>query len=383
MYTYTSARNLFGTFTNNSIAANLTLGDTFINQFTLELVHKFPSLFGEQTFILQTYPAQQFYTLPLQLRKITTVQINVGNTGGTTTTGAGFNWPVKECTTLQYWNQLNLTNNISSDIPQYYFYYNGQLGIYPKPAAGYNPITIKGQIEVTNSAQADYTTGTITSVPYVLTLTGSLAIGALSATLSGVFTLPTGTYQMIFSSGENKLVTLTNGSTAVTWLSALKVATTSAVTIRTANGGDIVTGNATSWTTAMQGFVFQITQPTGDAFWYKIDTVYNTTTLSLLTYYNGTAITAGSATYIIGQTSIIPPASQLIPIYRAANIYYTIISKDESRAGAYKALADTLEATMKADFGNKSNDPTVQDDFGQNIINPNLTINTTSSHLGD
>lgn len=376
--THTGERNLFGTLTNNTSSTNLTLGDTLISQFTLELIHKMPFLVGEQTFTLQTYPSQQYYTLPTQLRKIDTVQINVGNTGGTVTTGSGFNWSVKEVPTLQRWNEINLVTTINSDIPQYYFYYNGQLGIYPKPATGYNPITVKGQVEITNDSVADYTTGTIVSVPYTTTLTGALAVGALSATLSGAWTLTTGTYQMIFSSGENRLVTLTNGSTAVTWLAALTAITTSAITIRTAGGGDIVTGSGTSWTTAMQGRVFQTT----DQFFYKIDTVYSTTVMSLLTPYNGLAISAGSATYLIGQSSIIPPAYQYIPLYRAAAVYYTVVSKDESRAKSYQTLADGLEAVMRTDLGNKSTDPTCED-FDKPVINPNLTVNITSSHIGD
>lgn len=380
MFTYTGGRNLFGTLTNNKTADNLTLGDTFINQFSLELIHKFPFLFGEQTFVLQTYPSQQFYTLPLQLRKLGTVQINVGNTGGTATTGSGFNWPVKECPTMQFWNDLNLTNNITSDIPQYFIYFNGQLGIYPRPATGYNPITIKGQIEINGGAVADYTTGTIVTVPYPLTLTGALAIGDLSATLNGAFALTTGTYQMIFSSGENKLVSLTNGSTAVTWLSALTKVTTTAVTLRTANGGDIITSGGTTLIASMQGYSFQINQPTGDGFWYKIDTVYDTTHFSIMGSYAGNSITAGSSTFIIGQTSVIPPAYQLIPIYRAANIYFTIISKDDSRAKAYVDLANGLEATMKADLGSKDTDPTLED-TDKPVLNPNLAINTTGSSI--
>lgn len=378
--TYTQGRNFFGQLSNNSSTANLTFGDILIGQFTLELVHKYNFIFGEQTFsTLETYPSQQFYTLNIPLRKINTVVINVGNTGGTSTTGTGFNWPVMECPTMEYWNQLNLTNNITSDIPQYYIYYNGQLGIYPKPATGYNPITIRGEIDVTNTSVADVTETKTLTIPYALTLTGSLASGATSATLTASWTLTTGTYQMIFSSGDNKLVTLTNGSAAVTWSSELTATATTAVTVRSSGGGDILTGASNTAYTGKSGYVFQITQPTGDGYYYTVDTVYNANQFSIKGAYQGATISAVSVSNTIGQSSVLPSVGQMIPIYRALEVYYTTVSKDKERAETYKGLADLAESTLRIDQGNKDTDPTVQDDFGRQIINPNLTINTTGS----
>lgn len=382
VFTFTGQQTLFTTLTNNTSAANVTFANTFINQYTLELVHKFPALFSEQTFFLQTYPNQQFYTLPLQLRKVNTVVINVGNTGSgvpTTVTGAGFNWPVKECPTREYWNELNMTNNITSDIPLYYFVYNGQIGIYPKPAAGYNPITIQGQAEVTSISQPDVTTTTIVAVPYTQTLTAPPAAGALAATLTGTWALPTNTYQMIFSDGENILVTLTNGSAAVTWSEALASTVTTAVSIRTSAGGDIITGATTAFTAQQVGYSINIAQPSGDGFWYTIGTYYNSTTIALTTSYGGAAIVAGAVACVIGQASIIPSSYQFIPVYRAVERYYKTIVKDKTLAEQYGEDADKLFAQMEVDYGNKDTDPSIQDDFGTPIINPNLAINTTQS----
>lgn len=456
-YTFTRQTALFEKFTNNTSSQNDDFGNTFINQYTLELVHKFPALFSEQTFLLQTFPGQQFYTVPLKVRKINTVVINVGNVQGTTTTGAGFNWPVKECPTMEYWNEINMVNNITSDIPLYYFFYNGQLGIYPKPAAGYNPITIRAQVEITGVTQPDYTTGTIVTVPYTGALTASPILGATTATLSASWTLPTGTYQILFSDGENILasmtnsstavalqhqiigtpnyplaltaapatgattatltsaftltsgtyqmtfsdgeiinVTLTNSSTAVTFQSAVAgtpnsvvtinnasggniVNITTAISFRTAQGGDIVTGSGTTWTSNMVGYLFQVDQPSGDAFPYVINQVYSTTILALNTQYTGAAITSGSATYTIGQISIIPTAYQLYPVYRSTERYYSIELKDPELKKEFGEDADKLFAQLMSDMGNKDTDPTVQDDFGTPIINPNLAINLTQS----
>lgn len=463
--TFTGQTSLYETFTNNTSSTNADFGDTFINQFTIELVHRFPALFSEQTFALQTFPNQRYYNLPSQLRKINTVVINVGNVEGTTTTGAGFNWPVKECPSQEFWNDINMVNNITSDIPLWYWVQpvGGilQLGIYPMPAAGYNPITIRGQSEITSISQADYTTGTIVSVPYAQTLTAVPALAATTATLTGSWALPTGTYQILFSDSEIILASMTHGSTAVSLQhqivgtpnyplaltsapitgattatltttfsltsgtyqmtfsdgevisctltngsAAVTLATsitgspnsvvtinnssggnvvniTTAVTFRTAQGGDIVTGSGTSWNTSMVGYMFRIPYSSaingGDNFPYTINQVYSTTILALNTSYGGTAISAGSSTYTIGQISIIPTAYQLIPVYKSTELYYTVISKDKDRADTYRIMGDELFKQLKSEQGNKDTDPTVQDDFGSPMINPNLAINLTQS----
>jgi hypothetical protein len=368
--------------TNNTSAANLAFGQTFMNQYTLELVHKYPSIFSNDTMYLQTYPNQQWYTLPNYLRKINTIVINVGNAGSavpTTVSGAGFNWPVRECASMDEFNRLNMTNNITSDIPLYYIYYNGQLGIYPKPAGGYNPITIRGQVEVTSTSQSDTVSTQIVTIPYTQTLVATPSMGDKSAMLSAAWTLPTNTYQMQFSDGETILVTLTLGSIAVTWSEALAAASSTSVSVRTAGGGDIVTGLGTAFTPAMVGQVISITQPTGDGHWYIIGTYYNVDTVALTQTYGGGAITGGTASCIIGQANILPPAYQLIPLYRACEIYYTIKAENEKLQAKYKSLADDLAAQMEDDYGNTSLDPTINDRFDIPLVNPNLFVNITGS----
>lgn len=62
-----------------------------------------------------------------------------------------------------------------------------------------------------------------------ITFTGALAIGATSATLSSAWTFPSCQQYVNFSSGEQRFVTFTLNSTAVTWTVALTAtATTSA-----------------------------------------------------------------------------------------------------------------------------------------------------------
>lgn len=383
MYTYTGSLNLAKSLTNNS---NTTSFDsffaTFLQQYDNETVHRIPSIYTERTnsTSIVTYPSQQFYELPQNVRKIITLSVLVNNNSGVIPAVAGFNWQPEECPSMERWTTLNMNQNIQSDIPQYYFFYNGQVGLYPKPAVGYNQMTVQFQEDSKNFSQPDYTTGTIVSVPYILTLTATPAIGAVSAVLTGNWTLPTGTYEMVFNTGEKRLANLTNGTTSVTWTFGLLSAKTTSVTVNTSNGGSIVTGSGTTWTTAMQGWFLQIAPITGDGIWYKVDTVYSSTMLSLRKGYQGIALAASSATYAVGETSQIPEAYQVIPIYRSVSQYYSTISVDLARAADYKAKADESFAQMMIDFGNKSTDPTVHDDFGKSLINPNLSVNVTGSN---
>lgn len=64
-----------------------------------------------------------------------------------------------------------------------------------------------------------------------LTLTGSLAIGATSATLNSAWTYQTVQAQVTFSGGEYRAVQFTNGSTAITWTGALTETATTAIAV--------------------------------------------------------------------------------------------------------------------------------------------------------
>ena len=64
------------------------------------------------------------------------------------------------------------------------------------------------------------------------TWTVGLAAGATAGTLATAWTHPTGTYTAIFSDGETRAATYTNGSTAVTWTTGLTGAVTTAAIVQ-------------------------------------------------------------------------------------------------------------------------------------------------------
>jgi hypothetical protein len=133
-------------------------------------------------------------------------------------------------------------------------------------------------------------------------------------------------------------------------------------TVNTAtNGSTAISGSSTAWTSKMNGMWLTISDSlsanTGDGFWYQIDSVSDANHLTLTTKYNGQSISSGSASYIIGQTSIIPEEFQILPIYRAAQIYYTSIQPETARAQLYEKLYNDGMKKMFDDLGSKSSSP--------------------------
>lgn len=97
-----------------------------------------------------------------------------------------------------------------------------------------------------------------------------------------------------------------------------------------------ITGSGTSWTSQMAGRWLRITDTstanTGDGEWYEILSVTSSTVLELRSPYLGTAISAGSAAYTIGQSSIIPEDFQMISVHYALNQYFAYVQPEKERA---------------------------------------------------
>ncbi len=101
---------------------------------------------------------------------------------------------------------------------------------------------------------------------------------------------------------------------------------TTGTIVSIANGGTALVGSGTTWTADMVGRYIQITETTaangGDGFWYQIGAYVSSTALTLLKPYEGTSISAGSATYTLGQASVIPEAYDIAVVYRSAALYW-------------------------------------------------------------
>jgi len=263
---------------------------------------------------------QNYMYIPNDMRKITAVRVVIGSG-----TSATVYLPVELCD-IQRW-QLVLAYRLGSNQYPYFAYQQGQKLLFaPTPSVDDTSVIMTGRRNIRDVNIADYTTGTITSVPYTTTFTGAVASGATSATLSGAWGLTTGSYLVKFSNSETRLVTLTASATTATWTNALTSAATSAITVSHEGGGSIVTASGTTFTADMVGRYMRITETTaaggGDGYWYEIGTYYSATIVALTKPYEGTALAAASAAYTVGQITYEPEAYQMAPIYRAVAQYW-------------------------------------------------------------
>jgi len=225
-------------------------------------------------------------------------------------TVGSYRYSPREITDRTEWDRLNAVS-VSSDIATYYFVYDGSIELYPTPSTSANVVTFNARRIGKDLSRADYTTGTITTVA-----------------TSGVITT--------------------------------------------------VTGSGTAWTAAMIGRYIRIdgtdAANTGDSFWYEIATVPTSTTLTLVRTYGGTAITAGSATYTIGELSLLPEPHDTLPVYEALQVYYTSVDPNQNKAVLYGKMASDGYTQMIKDHGSKVNVVVDDGTGGFPIINPNLSL---------
>jgi hypothetical protein len=362
MISFTAYQTRFGQLTKNSTAANLALGSNLVADSLRYLTGQF--YFNERSYTAVTVAGQQFYPLPPQVKRLIDLTVTIGS----------IVWVPKHAPNREYWDSLNVIPFLQ-DYPSWYFVYNGnQVGIWPTPATTGNLITMNYQIRLRDLSQADYTTGTVTT-PYTTTFTGSVSKGATSATLSGSWALPSGTYLINFSDNEYYIGTFTNGSTAVTWTTALTANVTSAIKIQSATGGEIIIGSGTTFIADMANRWIQITAPTGDNQWYQIGNYYSATAISLLNPYTGTAVSGGSFT--IGEMPILSEDYQDLALYRALWIYFTSIVPDRSRSQLYKDLYDVGFEKLNNEYGQKVTSPVLVDQDAP-VYNPNLFVRSVS-----
>jgi hypothetical protein len=122
-----------------------------------------------------------------------------------------------------------------------------------------------------------------------------------------------------------------------------------------ANGGTAIVGSGTTWTADMVGRYIKITNTTaangGDGFWYEIGSYTSATSIGLVKPYEGTTITAGTASYVIGQCSVIPEAYDVSVVYRSAALYWQN-QNDLVRSKTYWTLYDGgKEAGYTSEYG--------------------------------
>lgn len=145
-----------------------------------------------------------------------------------------------------------------------------------------------------------------------------------------------------------------------------------------ANGATAVTGSGTSWTERMGGrwirMTYSDTANTGDGQWYEISSVSSTTALALVRAYGGTSISAGSASYTIGQMPILPEEYHDTPVFKAAATYW-YKEGDATRADKLMEKYKIDLAALTSQRPGPVTDLVLDDgESDEGIINPNLTV---------
>lgn len=301
MLSYTGSRNLYGSYTQDTSSANLTHGDTLINLAIREILGKSEWDFMEKTTTMNTVASQQFYELPADYDTlINGPYVIVGNN----------RYKPKECPSRDFWDHLNMQENWSSDYPEWYFVFGGQLGLFPTPNTSIsNGLVIPYKRGFSDLSIADYTTGTVDIITN----------GDETVTGSGT----TWTSPMV-----GRFLRITPSNTAAS---------------------------------------------SGDGLWYEIESRTSATVLELKKPYLGTSLTTGAAAaYTIGQMSPLPETYHELPILKAAEKYWG--PKSDQRAKDFKQQYMELLQQMIDDHSSKTNSPVIDDGSGVNIINPNLTI---------
>lgn len=248
----------------------------------------------------------QYYNIPADCSKIKNSTINVGQ----------LKYQPVFIESRQEWDTVNFLP-YTSDIPNYCFIYQGQLGIFPIPSTTGNIITFNYKCRVPDFSFVDYSTGTISG--------------------------------------------MTAGSTSVT----------GTTTSWNTTGKFPLNVNISYF-----NLFLRVDPPYGDGMWYPISQFNSDTSLTLaIPVVNAPGITAAS-TYTIGQMPILQEDFHDMIIYGALKVYYSSTVKDPERFEEYKGLfAERMELLKEYD-GTKQVNVDLEDT--PNVINPNLFI--YSSH---
>lgn len=280
MKTFNTLSNLYVSLSQNSSAENVSLGREMINDTHRYLLQKYFN--NENSYSTTTVSNQGGYVLPPNYSKMKDVTIQIGSNG--------LKYTPVEILTRREWDQINMLP-YTSDIPYFYFIYNGIVNIFPIPSSTGNVITFNYKIRVPDLAVNDYTTGT---------------------------------------------VNLTNGSVTVEGV------TTAWITNFLPGAGSVI--NESLW--------IKFDYPKGDGNWYQISSIDAEDSLTLVAPYQGQD--ASLVSYTIGQVPLVIEDFQDLLTYRPLTIYFSSVVPDASRASEFKAIYNDGIARLDDYSGSKS-----------------------------
>lgn len=246
----------------------------------------------------------QDYSIPANVSKLTNDTISIGQ----------LKYQPVPIMTRQEWDLVNFLP-YTSDIPNYYFIYNGKLSIFPIPSTTGNTIQFNYKTRVADMTFTDYSTGNIAS--------GGAVVG--SVTITGLLT-----------------------SWGTTGKYPLNV--------------DISSYNL---------YLF-INPPFGDGYPYPILRFNSDTSLTLaLPIVNAPNITA-LTTYTIGQLPLLSEDFQDMLYQGALKVYFSSIVQDSNKFKEFETLYAERLVMLEDYAGTKSINVDLGDSPQQ--VNPNLFL---------
>lgn len=237
-------------------------------------------LTGAVTSAISTYGFQA-YNIPANISKIKNDTINVGQ----------LRFVPAPIQTRGEWDLINFLP-YNSDIPNYYFIYNGQLLIWPIPSTTGNIITFNYKARVPDLNIADYSTGTLSGI-----VAGSTSITGVGTTWSSVAPLNTD-------------------------LSYLNIQ-------------------------------IRITPPSGDGIWYPVSMFTSDTTL-VLGVPIVIAPSATATAYTIGQLPLLSEDFHDMLVYGAMMTYNSSVKKDAEQFKLFEVMYKERLALLEDYAGTKS-----------------------------
>lgn len=202
MKSYTTLRNLYGVDTKNASSVNLSYGDQMMNDFHRRLLAKADWPFLHKLRTASTVANTTFVALPYDVDQVESIFVTVGTTRHTP----------RPAPSRKFWDELHYSVQ-TSDIPQWWFVFNGELGLWPRPATSSNVISINAKIRVIDLNTADITSTTITTLANA---SAALTVsGGLTTQMAGWWIRPT--YSTTANTGDGlwyEIGSVTNATTA-------------------------------------------------------------------------------------------------------------------------------------------------------------------------
>ncbi len=202
MKSYTQSRTDYGIDTKNTTAANLTWGSTIMNDFHRRLLSMADWPFLHRLRTATTVASTTFVNLPYDVDLVESIFVTVSTTRHNP----------KPAPSRKFWDELHYSVQ-TSDTPEYWFVYNGQIGLWPRPSTAGNTISINAKVKPIDLNTADVTSSTITTLASAST---ALTVSAgLTAQMAGFWIRPT--FSTTANTGDGQwyeISSVTNATTA-------------------------------------------------------------------------------------------------------------------------------------------------------------------------